>query len=54
MTAIGKTFTHHDEQFIVVLKGHDHYICTSLRDKRAWRFSYIEIAEILNAERQPV
>lgn len=54
MTAIGKTFANHGEQFIVVLKGHDHYICTSLRDKRAWRFSYIEIAEILNGCRLEV
>lgn len=48
MSAIGKTFDHEGERFLVMLMGHDHYICTSLRDKRAWRFGIEELREILN------
>ncbi len=51
MTAIGKTFTHHDEVFVVVSLGIDKsfFICRSLRDLRPWRFSCDELREILNA-----
>ena len=49
MTAIGKTFTFHGEKFVVMIEGYNHYLCTSLRDKRAWRFAFDEIREILNA-----
>ncbi len=47
MSAIGKTFDHHGEKFVVMLMGQNHYICTSLRDKRAWHFAFDEIRLIL-------
>lgn len=47
MSAIGKTFIHDHEHFVVKLVGMDHYICTSLRDLRSYRFSFDEMRVIL-------
>ncbi len=48
MTAIGKTFTHLDEVFMVVSQNLDgSFICRSLRDLRHWRFSCDELRAIL-------
>ena len=51
MSAIGKTFVHDHEHFVVKLIGHDHYICVSLRDKRSWRFGFDEIRRILRKKK---
>ena len=51
MKAIGKTFQHDEEHFVVALIGKDHYICVSLRDKRAWRFSFSEMRKLLRKKK---
>lgn len=51
MTAIGKTFIHDQEHFVVKLVGMDHYICTSLRDLRSYRFSFDEMRKLLRKKK---